>query len=306
MIDHDQLLKEVLHFSFGDLLNLVVPIISQRLDLERIELLHEEFFTDLPEGRRRRLDLLARIPLRKTYEAEDPSVGSQLFHVEIEHRARREMRRRLSRYTMQILLRHDLAPITILLNLSGGKSGIYRTIHREQVGGLTLLCFHYHVFGVAGCLAQEYLRRPEPLAWALAALMRPGEWSLARQKIECLRRLTGVPLDDARRFLLVNLVETYLHLEGHDLEEYHAMLAEKPNRPIADLEMTWADRLRAEGRAEARESLERLLLKQLELRFGPLSEGARQRLGSIGSSEELILLAERALEADSLQELGLG
>jgi flagellar biosynthesis/type III secretory pathway protein FliH len=117
---------------------------------------------------------------------------------------------------------------------------------------------------------------------------------------------------------LVNLVETYVELDPAAREEYRALLAEKGHEEVAEMEMTWADRMRQEGREEARESALReglekgiemgkrdLLLEQLEHRFGPLSKATVKRVQALTSPEELSRLAARVLDAPSLDELGL-
>jgi len=44
---------------------------------------------------------------------------------------------------------------------------------RESEFGPDFPGFGYVSFGLAGCEAADYLARPEPLAWALAAVMDP-------------------------------------------------------------------------------------------------------------------------------------
>jgi flagellar biosynthesis/type III secretory pathway protein FliH len=105
-------------------------------------------------------------------------------------------------------------------------------------------------------------------------------------------------------------------------EEYEALLAEKGHEKVATMEMTWADRLRQEGRQEARESalqegLEKgmekgreegkrdLLLDLLQHRFGPLPKSTVKRVHTLTTSEELSRLAARVLDASSLEDLGL-
>jgi hypothetical protein len=95
-------------------------------------------------------------------------------------------------------------------------------------------------------------------------------------------------------------------LDGAAQEEYRNLLVEEGDDTMATMEMTWAGRLRAEGREEGREEGKReLLLEQLERRFGPLSKTTVKRVHAISSSEELSNLAARVLDAPSLEELGL-
>lgn len=81
------------------------------------------------------------------------------------------------------------------------------------------------------------------------------------------------------------------------------MLRDRKGYPrLEDIKVTWADRMKAEAKAEARieESL-RLLSRQMEARFGVLSEPCRRKLEEIVSDD----LAVRLLDAHSLEELGL-
>lgn len=95
------------------------------------------------------------------------------------------------------------------------------------------------------------------------------------------------------------------------------MLAEKTNLLEAEMITTWADRMREEGVRQGREEgvrqgreeglhqLRQLLLRQLTRRFGPLPERVRRTLEGIDSPDVLAHLGERAIEAESLAELGL-
>ena len=106
--------------------------------------------------------------------------------------------------------------------------------------------FRYRVFGLSGCQAAEYLDRSESLAWALAALMRPGKWSRARHKIECLRRIAAADLTPSSRWLLGNWVETYLQLDDRESAEYERLRELAANREVKAMEMTWAERMEVE------------------------------------------------------------
>lgn len=80
------------------------------------------------------------------------------------------------------------------------------------------------------------------------------------------------------------------------------MIQREQTADVANMEMTWAEKLEQRGALDAER---RLLLRLLETRFGPLPEASRRRLRAIGSTERLERLFDRALEADSLAEVGL-
>jgi hypothetical protein len=68
------------------------------------------------------------------------------------------------------------------------------------------------------------------------------------------------------------------------------------------MEMTWADRIRLEGRVEG---MRTLVLAQIETRFGEVPAERKRRIQAIDSPEEMIRLADRLLVARSLDDLGI-
>jgi hypothetical protein len=116
------------------------------------------------------------------------------------------------------------------------------------------------------------------------------------------RRIAGAHLDDLRRFLLVNCVETYLELKGRDAEELEALQARRNAEEVRTMRMTWAEKLEEKGREQG---VRQTLLRLLGLRFGPISEDVRRRIEAIGSVERLNQIAEQILVAHSLEEMGL-
>jgi hypothetical protein len=293
---HDKIFKQLLHAFLDDFLRLVVPETFDRLDLSSPEFLDKELFAGGPHGRRRELDLLVRI---RTVNGRP-----LLIHVEIEARANPRMEERLWRYRNQIKARYDTPVLTIVLYLKRGRPGVYLKT-RESDLGPAFPGFRYVSFGLAGCRAAEYLARPEPLAWALAALMDPGLLSRAELKMACLRRVAGL----RRRtdpFLLVNCVENYLQLTDEEAVELEALRARKENREVQAMALTWSEKLEAKGEARGEaKGVREILLLLLAERFGPLPEGARRQVEEISSLRRLTQLAKRVLTAHSLEEMGL-
>jgi hypothetical protein len=187
-------------------------------------------------------------------------------------------------------------------------------MRRREWGG------RFRTFSVSGCRAEEYLERPEPLAWALAALMRPGRWSRAGHRMACFRRIAAADLPELKKFLLVNCVETYLQLSGQDAAEYARLAGKAENKEARAMELTWADRMRregriegraegrvegrAEGRAEVIENLRMVVLHLLEQRFGPLPKTTQRRVERLRSLRSLRRIAEQVLVVNSLRDLG--
>jgi hypothetical protein len=285
---HDKIFKQLLHAFLDDFLRLVVPETLDRLDLSSPEFLDKELFAGGPHGQRQEPDLLVRI---RTVNG-----GPLLIHVEIEARASPGMEERLWRYRNQIQARYDTPVLSVVLNLKRGRPGVYLRARKSDLGP-DFTGFRYVSFGLAGCQAAEYLARPEPLAWALAALMDPGSLSRAELKMACLRRIARLR-GRFDSYLLVNCVETYIQLTDEEAAELEALRARKENREVQAMAMTWSEKLEAKGVRE-------ILLLQLAERFGPLPEGARRQVEEISSLRRLTQIAKRVLTAHSLEEMGL-
>ena len=309
---HDKIFKQLLRVFLEDFLRLVAPQALERLDLSVPEFLDKELFAGGPHGRRRELDLLVRV--------RTPDGRPLLIHVEIEARASEGMKERLWRYGNQIQARYDTPVLTIVVYLKRGRPGVNLESWESRLGP-DFPVPRYVSFGLAGCPAAEYLDRPEPLAWALAALMDPGRLSRAELKMACLRRIAGLKgrIDP---FLLVDCVENYLQLEPREVAEFEALRSRRENQEVRAMAMTWSETQQAVGwekgrREGVQEGMERgrrvgveegtrqVLLHQLVKRFGPLPETVRRRVEAISSLDRLTELAERVLSAHSLEEMGL-
>jgi predicted transposase YdaD len=309
---HDQVFKDLIRTFLPDFLTLVAPEPAGRLDLSRWTLLDKETFTDWPKGRRRELDLLAEVPFA------DGSGRTALIHVEIEARSRREIGPRLAGYYMQTRLRHGRTVLPFAVCLRRGRPGVHLDVVVDDELGPEIGCFHYYCFGLERSRAEDYLAKDQPLAWALAALMRSETLSRAQHKMACLKKIAAAHLDELRSFLLGNCVETYLQLNGQDAEELEALQANGNAEEVRVMRMTWAEQLKQEGRETGvvmgvemgkREGLEQgvrqTLLRQLGARFGPLSDDVKRRVEAIRSVERLNQMAEQILVARSLEEMGL-
>jgi hypothetical protein len=207
--------------------------------------------------------------------------------------------------------------IPIALCLRGGPPGISLGSVADAELGPTTNHFRFYLFCLEGSRAEDFLARDQPLGWALAALMRPETLSRAEHKMACLQRIAAAPLDDLRRFLLVNCVETYLQLTGRDAEELAALQARghaEEVRSMGTRRLSWAEQFEEKGWYKGVESgwnqgmevgARQTLLRLLGARFGPLSDDVKQRVEAIHSVERLNQIAEHLLVARSLEEMDL-
>ena len=97
--------------------------------------------------------------------------------------------------------------------------------------------------------------------------------------------------------LLAECVEQYLGLDETQQREFERLLASETYREARTVAMTSFDKGEVVG-------MRRLLLRQLEKRFGPLSQQVRQRMEGF-DTERLEQIAEAFAENKTLKELGL-
>jgi len=105
-------------------------------------------------------------------------------------------------------------------------------------------------------------------------------------------------LDEARKFLLVNIIETYFELSDEEQRRFERLLSRKEYRTVREVKETWSDRMRAEGKRET-------LLRLLASKFGPLSPETIAKVNAVPSAEEVDAYAERVVSAASLEDVGL-
>ena len=87
MLDHDQRFKTLIREFFRDFLALFFADWERRLDCDAAEWLDKEVFPDPPEGPRRILDLVAKVPTRDAVRGQTAGESESwlaLIHIEIE------------------------------------------------------------------------------------------------------------------------------------------------------------------------------------------------------------------------------
>ena len=300
---HDQLWKDLIRAFAVDFLRLVDLDLARRLDLSSLKLGPVEEFLDPPKGAERRLDLVGGAKTRE---------GDELvMHVEIELHYRVTMAARLCLYNRLLSLRRRLPVHTVVLYLHGGPAGAEVSRFAEESCDREVWIFSYRSFGLSRVRSRGLLSRPEPLAWAFAALSRAGRGGRRALRRACLTRIAAAEgLSDDDRFRLFNCVSTYLELDGGAAEEYEALRARFMKPGVEMKPVTWEEKVEARGIKRGREEgkeegMRELLLRQIRTRFPSLTGQTIERIEAIRSPEELGSLAERLLTARSIEELGL-
>ena len=129
-------------------------------------------------------------------------------------------------------------------------------------------------------------------------------------KAALLDRLRQSDLDEARRFLLLNLIEAYLTLDDQETVTLRTELLGRGGTDLGPTIETWTERMMARGAERGREQgieqgaieAERaLVLRLVGARFGMVPE-AVQRSIETADRQTVERLAERLVQVPSIEE----
>jgi len=192
--------------------------------------------------------------------------------------------------------------LPIVVYLVPGAGGLTQETHTEVVFDRTVLRFEYDAVGLPDLEAEEYRDRANPLAPALSALMRPGPAGRLAQKMQALRRVLLSDVDEARKSLLVNVIETYLPLSATEALQFEALMGQEQAEEAREMLTIYEERGIIKGILRGKRDM---LLRQLRRRFGDLPEHLEARVRSIEAPDELDDLLDRFVDARSLDEMRL-
>ena len=298
---HDQLFKQLLRAFCAEFLTLFDPETAARLDLDTLTFQDTEAFTDIPQGERRTADLVAGV---RTREGQPEAI---LVHVEIQRVREVRFPWRMCQYYFVLRQRDDIPVIPIAVVLYPGREGIALEEYVEAVFGRTYLSFRYLQISLPRLDAAAYVQAGGPLGAALAAVM---DLPAAREEqvavyAAAMHRI-GVALDtgqvdEARAYLLINLLHTYLPLTDDEQQTVRVQLQQQGDTTVEAIELTWADRLVEQGfeqgREEEREGLRRAILQSAQTRFGQVSPALEQAVQGMKDQDALLAFFSRTLTA---------
>lgn len=193
-----RILRTLIRSFFADYLQIVEPEAAGGLRLDQVA------FRRMvpPDGR----GLLAEVASR----AEGESV-IVLVRIEPEMLAPGEISLRIGQSVRALRLPYAKPLLASAVYLQGGRPGLrLESGVVAQACGIDMARLYFTTFGLAGTRAEHYLERPEPLAWALAARMRPTRRTPNEHARACLDRIAGAALDEKSRILLRRSVKAVL------------------------------------------------------------------------------------------------
>ncbi len=129
--------------------------------------------------------------------------------------------------------------------------------------------------------------------------MRPGSRHRVDLRLAILERLAAGNLDEARQYLLVNLVETYLELDAAEQATYQGRLQVEGRTAVETLELTWGERMQQKGALQAKRED---LLYVIRTRFNAVPESLAARIAQADDAQLTQLLGQ-AVTVGRLEEL---
>ena len=313
---HDQIWKMVIWTFFADFMELFLPDAARRLDFSRITPLNNEMFTALIDGERREPDILAEVYTRSG----EPEII--LVHIEVQAARNRDVPYRMWEYYSLLRLRTKKPVLPIVLYLVRGTGGIVQEKYTESLFGIDIQTFSYTAVGLPDLSADEYLEKENILAPALSALMRGEKGTRVIRKLKAYQRMAGASMDDTRRTILMHVIDSYITLSPAEEEEMSRKLEDRGNLEVHEMLSTYEvrgmkkgleqgieqgiERGKLEGKLEGIVAGKRdALFILLSHKFGKISYKVMDGIAKINSLEELDALIARAIDAVSLEDLGI-
>jgi predicted transposase/invertase (TIGR01784 family) len=305
-VDHDQIFKTLLRSFFREFMELFLPQEAKAIDFTKVEFLEKEVFTDIPSGRRKYLDLVVKVGLKRG--------GEQFILIHLEFQARKEwdFPERMFQYYCQLYLRHrtPIVPVAIFTDEAVWRKPIPDGF---EIGleGERYVQFRFHLLKLKHLNYRQFLKSENPLAYALMAKMNFDRRERVRLKADFLRLILGARVNPARKSILLQFVETYVPLDRREETEFNEQVQEESQlQEVRSMITTYEKRgIRIGIRKGRREGLlqarQRDLILLLEKKFDKVDQSVRDKILRMRSSDKLESLLLAVLDATEIEELDI-
>ncbi len=269
-IDHDQLFKELLSTFFVEFIELFLPNVAEIMDRHSITFLPQEYFTDLITGDRKIIDLLAKVRLRD-------QEAFFVIHLENQSFSEADFAQRLFFYFAKLHQEYRLPIYPVVIFSFDQPKRPEVTQYQVSLADQEILRFNFTAIQLNQLSWRDFLSQPNPIAAALMAKMQIQPSDRPKVKAECLRLLATLQLDPARTRLISGFVDTYLTLNVTEEQTFQTEL----DRMGLNQEETVMEIVTSWMRTGMRNEAEKLVLRQLNRRFGPIEAELEQRIQAL-------------------------
>jgi hypothetical protein len=302
-IDHDQLFKQLLTTFFLEFLELFTPEFFAAIDPYSLEVLPQEYFTEIEVGDRKAMDVIIRVTLLGRPNAPASSRVSVVVNCEHQSSTETDFHRRMFFYFAQ-LHRQYLQPVYPIALFSFDKPfRPERDSYQVRVPSFNVMDFNFLTIQLNQLDWRAFLTQRNPVAAALMAKMKIEPADRPRVKVECLRMIANLKLDKARTYQLSGFIDNYLRLNSVEKEQFQVEVDKiklpKERESVMEITTSW----KQEGIVEGRESEGRMLVvKLLTKKVGNLSPELLARVSSL-NIDRLEALAEDLLDFKQVGDL---
>ncbi|MGV3723752.1 MAG: Rpn family recombination-promoting nuclease/putative transposase [Actinomycetota bacterium] len=299
-MSHDQLFKELLQAFLPEFVELFLPAEAAQLDWSSTQFLDKEVFTDLGEGSRRAVDLVARVRTKLG----QPEI--LLVHVEIEADPRGDFPSRMYDYYAMLRLKFRLPVLPVAVFLRPGFGGIGKGSYTESVLGLRVLDFEYHQIALPD-VPYANASPSNPVTHALAPLLRDRPPDPVELVFISLNGITLTAADEARQELLTVFLSAYAPLSAEQDADLTTRLADNQSQEVQRMLTIWHQRGHEAGRLEGLEEgrvegIRHGIMRALRRRFDHLPATVVTAIQRITDETQLDDLMDAAITADSIEE----
>jgi hypothetical protein len=158
MEDHDQRFKQLIRMFLGELFEAFFTQWFGRFDFAAVPWLDQEVFLDPPQGERRVIDLVARLPLKPRPGETTTAQELALIHIEVEAEDTTvPLRKRFFDSYNALRRKHGLPvlPVAVFLRVGLNGTGVlnYEELFDEQI----VLTFAFEYVGLPALDAEAHL-----------------------------------------------------------------------------------------------------------------------------------------------------
>ncbi len=261
------------------------------LDTDSIHFVNTEVFSDLTQGEKSILDIVA---LAKFQEQD----YSFLIHIENQASNAPEFNRRMFRYFCSLFLKYNRPIYPIALFSYDSPQRQEKDCFTVELPYFEVTKFNYKVVQLNRLNWRDFLKQKNPVAAALIAKMKIEPQDRAKVKAECLRLMVSLKLNPAKMQLISGFVDSYLRLSSQEKTIFQSELSKmklEEKEQIMQITTSWKE----EGRLEEKLAI---ALRQLNRKLGGLSEKTIERIKSL-ESNQLDCLTEDLLDMKSFDDL---
>jgi len=303
MTDHDRLFKELISTFFLEFLDLFLPEVRAYVAAGSVDFLDKEIFVDVTSGERLEPDLVAKVRFR----------GHPAFfiiHIESQDLAQRAFGRRLFRYFARLHDKFDLPVYPIVVFSFSSPRKAQADVYRVEFPNKVVMEFRYDVIQLNRLTWREFVNRPNPIAAALMTKMNIAPGERARVKLECLRLLVTLKLNEAKMRLISGFIDRYLNLNSEEQREFDASvktLAVEESEEVMEIVTSWMKQGLRQGRREGKqeghmEATRDAVVEILEARFKKIPAGLKRTLKALDDRRQLKLLLRQAATVATLKD----